>query len=95
MNIYKISQNVNANWQTYESAVVVAESSDVARNMYPDGGMVWRDGAWVCIDGTWECCKDGRCCTGGTWCTPEDVKVELLGVAVEGSVCGVVCANFR
>lgn len=37
MNIYYISQNVNNEWDTYESAVVAAPDENTARNMHPSG----------------------------------------------------------
>lgn len=39
MNIYLISQNHNNNWDTYDSAVVVAESEDIAKRMHPRNGI--------------------------------------------------------
>jgi hypothetical protein len=35
MYVYKISQDVNDDYDTYDSAVVVAESEDAARRMHP------------------------------------------------------------
>jgi hypothetical protein len=40
MNIYHISQSVNRGYDTYDSAVVTAESEEDARQMYP--GVSWR-----------------------------------------------------
>ena len=37
MNLYLISQNVNNNYDTYNSAVVAAESVDAARLIHPSG----------------------------------------------------------
>ncbi|TGE52979.1 hypothetical protein C6P18_02595 [Weissella confusa] len=34
MNLYKISQDVNDDWDTYDSAVVVAESAEAARKLF-------------------------------------------------------------
>ena len=36
MNIYKISQEVNSEYDTYDSAIVLAESEEVARLIHPD-----------------------------------------------------------
>jgi hypothetical protein len=35
MNLYLISQNVNYSYDTYDSAVVQAESEEEARKIYP------------------------------------------------------------
>lgn len=32
---------------------------------------------------------------GGAWCDPRHVEVELIGMAIEGSEPGVVCASFN
>jgi len=37
MNIYLISQTVNDDWDTYDSAVVYAYSEEGARNTHPYG----------------------------------------------------------
>ncbi len=41
MNIYLISQSENNNYDTYDSAVVIAESEDKAKIMHPSGKMDW------------------------------------------------------
>jgi hypothetical protein len=35
MNLYKISQDSNLDYDTYDSAVVCAENEEMARNMIP------------------------------------------------------------
>lgn len=35
MNLYKISQDVNDDWDTFDSAVVVAESAEEANKIIP------------------------------------------------------------
>jgi hypothetical protein len=54
MNLYRISQKVNIDYDTYDSAVVCAESEEAARSMHPSG-REW-DGAWERW-GDW-CAKD-------------------------------------
>lgn len=39
MNIYKISQPYNG-YDTYDSAIVIAETEDVARNIHPSGNTI-------------------------------------------------------
>lgn len=65
MNLYKISQNVDNNWEIYDSAVVVAESEEEARKIIPAH---WMRG--------WLQDEDDR----DSWVEPEDVNVELIGV---------------
>ena len=63
MNIYKISQNVNNDYDTYKGAVVIAPDEETARNISPDGTYPnnWSERQWA-----W--CPN-----------PEDVIVELIG----------------
>ena len=37
MELYLISQDINNDYDTYDSAVVCAENEEEARNMYPGG----------------------------------------------------------
>ncbi len=37
MNLYLISQNVNGDYDTYDSAVVAAPNEHYAKHMHPDG----------------------------------------------------------
>lgn len=37
MKIYKISQNTNTSYDTYDSAIVAANNEEEARNLYPGG----------------------------------------------------------
>ncbi len=74
MNIYLISQYENTGFNTYDTAVVIAESEKAARLTHPSGEEEWIDESWA---------------------DPEDIEVELLGEAVEGSRAGVVCASFH
>ena len=74
MNIYLISQYENTGFNTYDTAVVIAESEEAAQLTHPSGGEEWIDESWA---------------------DPEDIEVELLGEAVEGSRAGVVCASFH
>lgn len=79
MNIYKISQSINNNYDTYDSAVVIAASVEEARNTLPSPT------AYFATLGHWD-----------TWAeSPDQVEVELIGTALEGSVPRVVCASFN
>ena len=47
MNIYRISQDQNRGYDTYDSAMVIANNEDEARSIKP-GGSSWDDiyGSW-------------------------------------------------
>jgi hypothetical protein len=79
MNIYKISQKENYEYDTYDSAVVIAETEDGARLIRP-GSPKWGESFhW---HGDW--CN-----------TPDAVTVELIGGALDGANPGVVLASFN
>lgn len=69
MNIYRISQDVNNEYETYDSAIVTAPDVEYARNMYPGcGRKVNWENAGREVSRSWADC-------------PGDVKVEYLGIA--------------
>jgi hypothetical protein len=77
-NLYLISQSVKSGFDTYDSAVVAADSEESARLIRPYDGDDWYE-----FDNNEE-----------KWCSPEDVIVRLIGIAVEG-VDGVICASYN
>lgn len=79
MNLYRIAQTVNRDYDTYGGAVVVAASEEAARLTHPSGKSDWQDDDWA-VD---------------TWATPSDVTVTYLGTAAPGLPAGVVMASFR
>lgn len=88
MNIYKISQDENIDYDTYDSAIVAAENEEIARRMSPDTGKQIED--WKHPDG--EIFEIYRT----TWCSkPELVTVKLIGKAVKGTEQGVILASFN
>ncbi|MFL2019644.1 hypothetical protein ACEN3U_04895 [Weissella hellenica] len=68
MNLYKISQDVNDDWDTFDSAVVVAESAEEAKKIIPDHHGGYRENPDYEI-------------SIYDWAKPEDVKVEFIGLA--------------
>lgn len=68
MNLYKISQDVNDNWDTFDSAVVVAESAEEAKKIIPDHHGGYRENPDYEI-------------SIYDWAKPKDVKVEFIGLA--------------
>lgn len=49
MKLWLISQNENSDYDTYDSAVVAAETEDAARNTHPGGNEDWSRtyGSWA------------------------------------------------
>jgi len=85
MNLYKISQSVNNDYDTYDSAIVAAPDAEKARVMHPNGVKSDR------LDR-----KTPISFSMGDWVVyPSDVTVELIGVASEKTQRSVICASFN
>jgi hypothetical protein len=82
MNLYKISQTSNSKHDTYDAAIVCAETEAVARATHPSGDPEDAPATWP---GNYK-----------SWCqTTDDVTVELIGTATLGTPEGVVLASFN
>jgi hypothetical protein len=89
MNLYLISQTENNGYDTYDSAVVCAETEEEARNIDPASDFRSRflndlniTMKWVKDDWSWAS-------------SPDKVDVKYLGVADPSIPKGVVCASFN
>ena len=79
MNLYLISQDEDIDYDTYDSAVVAAETSEEAAQLSPSGDGVMD---WNKSFSSW--------CS-----SVEKVSVRYLGKAAEGIEKGVICASFN
>lgn len=74
MNLYLISQSINNGYDTYDSAVVAAESKDKARCIHPSeySPMTWDGENWRYENGNTPY-------TGmyGDWTTPDQLQAEM------------------
>lgn len=87
MNIYYIEQSENNGYDTYDSAVVAAESEDAARLFHPNGDL-YEENPEREFD-RWDY-------QYGSWAShPSKVSVELIGVAKDGQEAGVILASFN
>ena len=99
MKLFLISQNENSGYDTYDSAVVCAESEEDAKKICPGGGYVYNEELkifhwWYNIGTDKEQYEPSDLCM--TWATQiENVDVEYLGEAKEGSERGEVCSSFN
>jgi hypothetical protein len=83
MNIYKVSQNINNDYDTFDSMVVVTNDEDEARRIHPkrswglpnDEG--WEDYLWV------------------PFADIDKLKVEYIGEADASQEIGVILASFN
>ena len=84
MNIYLIYQNEVRGYDTYDSAVVIAENEESARNTHPSTAGNTANEEWKHY-GTWVKYEDR-----------ENVHVELLGKCDDAQkTIGVVVASFN
>jgi len=79
MKLWKISQEYNEGPETWDSAVVAAETKEQARLTHPNGCPGW----------------DGKTSVWTDWCGVEHVTAELIGEAVIGTEPGVIVASFN
>jgi hypothetical protein len=79
LNLYLLSQGQNNDYDTYDSCVVAARTEEEARRIHPDGD---NPELWTKRYPTWASC-------------PENVAVELIGVATDRIFTGVMCASFN
>lgn len=80
MNLYLISQFHNRDYDTYDSAVVVAENERIAKQMHPETAELYKRPGMFDRD---------------TWASPEYVEVEYLGKADNINERKVICASFN
>ena len=85
LHLYRISQNVNNDYDTYDSAVVAAFSECDARSIHPDG--------YAEVVPEMEDSSNGYLLYA--WCLRKDVKVEYIGEAASDVKRGVVCSSFN
>ena len=81
MNLYKISQDVNNEYNTYDGAIVAAESEEEARKIHPASGYNTTG-----YSNKWD---------ENTWCNISDVDVKLIGTSTDCIEKGVILASFN
>lgn len=95
MKLYLISQSENGGWDTYDSVVVAAENEEDAKILNPRHHREWSKElkGWIFVfhNGT----KDTEADEDDSWTSPENVKVEYIGEAKEGTEAGVILASFN
>jgi hypothetical protein len=90
MLIFRISQTSNKEYDAYSSAIIVASSESEARGVHPQGDLTWNSqlGKWCYADDptviSWS----------NSWVNPDDVEVELVGVAHQPGK-RILCASFH
>ena len=86
MNIYTIWRDERVGYDTYVSAIVTAESEEVARFMHPGGiEYTWNGNDWVYLS-TY---------ASSNWTHPNNVIVELIGYTPNSDESKVLLASFN
>lgn len=91
MNIYKISQSVHNGYDTYDAAIVAAETSQEAQVIHPGRRQIWspKHNQWV--DPSYpDDPYDYR-----DWAPIDAVTVQLLAENVPNLQPGVILASFN
>jgi hypothetical protein len=87
MYLYRITLDSSIDYDMYDSAVVIATSEEEARTIHPDGRHRWDEESK-----DWGTTFSG---TIGSWGRPEQVTVELIGIASSGEIGDVVVSSFN
>ena len=101
MNIYKLSQTINDNYDTFDSCVVIAENKKEAVKAHPNGYQNWDTRGQKSESRYYG--YENFDIYGyenfdiNDWAEIKDIKVELIGVADESldTEIKVVCASFN
>lgn len=95
MKLYKVSQNINNGYDTYDSIIVCAENEEDARLIHPYERVThYKNGEWYCT----RCIPpyDEYIHTNYEWINElYKLKVEYIGEAAETMKKGVVLASFN
>lgn len=99
MNVYLISWEHGNDYDKFDSAVVIAPTAEVARNIKPQHNASLRERARRGMEGDADKCElvNWKAPQEGDWAPQrEDVEVTFLGYApVSITRIGVVCASFN
>lgn len=95
LNIYKIWVDGLIGWDTYDSAIVVAENEEAARHIHPgddpEDPIRGYNSETMCYDKPWYETDDDL----WEWTKPENVKVELVGTTNLFPAGVVLCASYN
>lgn len=89
--LYLLTQNKNTGYDTYDSAVVCADSLKKAKEIDPSGFRIFHDNQWYfqTVNGEHEDYYN-------SWALPKDITAVCIGEANRNVKKGeVVCASFN
>ena len=93
MNIYKLSQTINNDYDTFDSCVVIEKNKEEAVKVHPNSYQNWDTRGQIIEDSYFKYENFNI----NDWAEMEDIKVELIGIADESldTEIKVVCASFN
>jgi hypothetical protein len=94
--LWKLSQDVNNDYDTYGAAVVVSSNPDAAKRIHP--GVDSRTGEMMFryVEGEGWHWVDGDHYGNGNWADPKDIQITCVGEAADWLGEGaVVCSSFH
>ena len=91
MKLYKIWQEVNNSYDTYDSAIVCAKDEEEAKTISPDE---WSEPYLSFYDEEQKAIKNKKLFCS-SWAGINDIKVEYIGEATKGIEKGVILASFN
>ena len=100
MNIYKLSQTINNDYDTFDSCVVIAENEEEAVKVHPNSYQNWDTRGQIIEDSYFKYENfniNYENFNINDWVEMEDIKVELIGIADKSldTEIKVVCASFN
>ena len=93
MKLFRIYQDVNRGYDTYDSAIVAAHDEDMARCIHPGGSYRWDGTHWSVTNPSGHVSRESE--WSPTWAAPQRVGVKLIGEASPDTEAGVICASFN
>lgn len=95
LHIYRLSQTVNNDYDTYDSMVVVAENADIARRIHPKSEFMAPGEIIPVVDSDLKTVEEPKEWADGDWANPEFVRVEYIGDALPNIGRSIICASFN
>ena len=98
MKLYRIWQEVNNDYDTFDSAVVAAYDEEDAKSIHQIWTM-WKNSYLPTVTQTAREAEEEKEENGynedDTWTTRENVKVKLIGIGSPRTKRGVICASYN
>jgi hypothetical protein len=91
MLIWVLSQKDVIRYDTYSSAVVVANDEKSAKSIHPDGNCLWDYalGCWRFSNGEIKEWEDE------TWVAPDKISAKMIGIAHGDTSKRVICSSIN